>query len=653
MQTKRDKNAAVVLEALGSESASVTGKYQQDAKEKTFRPIPDRENEANRGIQILARMKGSSPVFLGEAGVGKTTIVQRIAQKIVSNDLPKDPTYDFLRNAEMIEVTPGGLSKLAKSNDNTSQAAAVESFFESILNLQKKLKKQIIVYIDECHNLSSAQWESMKRYLEMQGGPKLVFSSTAKEYQMMVGNNDALRRRLVDVNVLEFNAEKTKKVLEEYWIPQIEKRYNVRFNTIADIAVDAAIKTAPELYPDIRRPDSALKVLQAIATHLTQKIGTEGRSAAMSISAKDIYQYVAEETGVPFSPYDSTGFFKYLKNKKAELNKEVINQEQLVDGLMDSYRSIMLSVGGKKMHTTTMIMGPTGVGKTYVAEKLAEKLYGNTSRMLVVDCTQFSGGGDDYSLNDLLGAPAGVVSSDRQKGRLIEFLDGPGKQGGVIVFNEAEKAGPAFWKKLMEFFDKGEIVGNDSRTRKLNKHMIILTSNKGSKRIFPRNKILTSEDIKAVTANYKGAKGQKLLKNIFLTDDDKRHAQASQALPPEIVNRIDNFALAAPRLIEDAEIIARQEVDKSISNIKTKYGIDFNISDEVVKNMALSSFSPEDGARQISQQIRTYLNRAIEEAMTTAKAVKGDTIVLQLKKAGTPLEKSKIVITNKNKDIKT
>ncbi|MBF0365451.1 MAG: AAA family ATPase [Oligoflexia bacterium] len=646
LATQGDPEAVIMLKILGTNpNAVMSDKYKNEVKTGTLRAIPYREKEVDRGIEVLARIKGSTPVYIGEAGVGKTTVVQRMAQRMAENKLPGDPTYDFLKDSWLLETTAGKISSLAKSDQPQSQALAIEQFFEAVKATQEKLGKKIIVYIDECHTLAPAQWEAMKRFMEMEDGPKIVLSSTAKEFEMAISNNDALRRRVVPILVDEFDNAKTKAVLNDFWLPVIHQKYNVK---IDDSALDAAIQNARDLYPDIKRPDAPFKVLQAVATRLTQEQGKKGRSSKIDIDAKAIYKYVSDETGIPFSPYDHTEFFKYIADKKSELKHDIIGQDPLVEGVVDSFKSVMLSAGSKKGYSSSLILGPTGVGKTYIAEKLAEKLYGNQSRMLVVDCTRYGGSTEDgMNMNDLLGAPPGIVSSDKQRGSLLEFLDGPGKHGGVIVFNEAEKAGPAFWKRLMEFFDKGEIVGNDSRTRRLNKHMILLTSNKGSVNIFPRGKKWNRQDISAVLNSYSGGTGQKKLKDIFTTDSDRKFNETAKVLPPEIVNRIDNYFLAAPLLNEDASKIARLEVDKAVKRMHDQFQIDFNITDDVVNTIALSSFTPEDGARQIAGQIRIYIDRALEKAIQATDAKASHKVSMQLVKDATnPYATPKITIAN-------
>lgn len=547
-----------------------------------------RNAEAADTIDVLARMKGANPVLLGEPGVGKTTVAEIIAKMAKDNEIPPGSAYDGLRNAVVIQTTAGKISSLAKSDEPQSQQQAMEAFVRGLKETEEKLARPIILYVDEVHTLSAPQLQALKPYLDSASkGIKFIGSTTNNEFGRLIKDDDAARRRLHGINVPEFDEDTTLEVLKKSWVPKLEKKYNVKFD---EEALKGAIGEARIYLPTSHRPEGPFKLLQdvAVKTHRRMK----GQHA--DVPAKDVYNHIVVSMKSPLNPYEPEAFEKGLAKLKADLRADVVEQEPITDKMVDLWQDINEGAG-KKNHRTILIAGPTGAGKTFSGQRFAKRAMGTEERLLEIDATKYSTG--EHSLNSLWGSPPGTISSDTQRGILPEFLDGKGKGQSVIVINEIDKASPDLLKGLMEMLDTGKLQGGDGKTYYLGKSMVVLTTNKGDDKVYPRNqgRALTRKEIE----ERRKSLTDKRVREFFMEPDGNNLYDKSKQAPASVLQRIDAAVAAMPPSEEGAAKVAIRSVENMNATFKKKYGYEVKLSPEAAAAIVDAHYVPEDGVRRV------------------------------------------------------
>lgn len=560
----------------------------------TWVPVLGRDQETTAGLDVLVRLKGRVPTLMGEAGVGKTDIARAIAHRIVTGDLPPGIHATELEGAIVLVTSASKIGKLAKSNDDNSQAAAIEDYLGEAKAAGKAFGKPVIVFIDEAHTLSKGQINALKPLIEGDDPIRMILATTGKEMGTSLGEDEAIMRRIEPILIEELTPELTAEILRKSWVPVIEKRYNTR---ISESLLRSVIELAPDYRPNVRRPDGPIRLLQDLAIQEHR----QAKGLLTNPVQKDLYNFLTKKLGLPVVVQDRPAFIAYMDKLKVEIKKEVIGQTEMIDQLVETFAT-GISRSGPRTHASVMILGTTGVGKTMGAEILGEKFYGSKNRILEIDMTAYMDG--KFSTNALFGAPPGVISSDTNKGIIVEFLEGKGKGGGVIILNEMEKAHPDVFKRFMEMLDRGEVTGGDGRIRKLGRSLVVMTSNKGALKFFPKEimKGITREELNRRTRLIDPAQ----LKDAFMQKSS--YTQTEGVIPPEVVQRVDKWILATPLLPEDALLIAGNEVRKFKAE-QLKLGIKVEVSEKFTNTLVESTFNEAEGAREVSRQVRTMLDK--------------------------------------------
>ncbi|MBC7386514.1 MAG: ATP-dependent Clp protease ATP-binding subunit, partial [Cryobacterium sp.] len=411
---------------------SLTDAVKKSVRDQTWVPVLGRDSETTAGLDVLVRIKGRVPTFMGEAGVGKTDVAKGIAYRILMGELPDGIHKSELNGAVILLTSASRIAKLAKSNDDNSMAEAIETYLGEVKAAERKFGKPVIVFIDEAHTLSKGQLNGLKPLIESDDPVRLIFATTGKEMGTSLAKDDAIMRRIEPILVEELTPELTADILRKSWVPVIEKKYNTK---ISDELLKLVISTAPNYRPNVRRPEGPIKLLQDLAIQESRL----HNGALTEPGQKDLFGFLKEKLGMPVMVEDRPAFVAFIENLKVDLRKKVIGQGEMIDGLVDTFASGISRSGGRQ-HASVVILGTTGVGKTMIAEQIGEKFYGSKNRILEIDMTAYMDGG--YSMNALFGAPNGVISSDKDKGILCEFFEGRGKGGGVLILNEVEKAHP-------------------------------------------------------------------------------------------------------------------------------------------------------------------------------------------------------------------
>jgi ATP-dependent Clp protease ATP-binding subunit ClpA len=558
-------------------------------------------------MDVLVRPKAKTPIFVGASGVGKTTLGRILAHKILTQSYPQTDLFkNELAGAEIIVTTPARISQMALSNEPTAQAAAVELFFEAVRSVEQnyfevmKERKPLIVFIDGLHTMDPPQLLALRQILDNESQPVRVMGTSHNEaLDLKLKQTPEVQKLFERIAVREFSKEKTLEILKVSWLPKFQARYNVTFD---DNALQASLKVASYLRPGLSRPEAPILALQSLAV----KIHRENNGAAATVTDDDVYAYARSVTGIPSNPHNAAEFNDYLEGLKKSLNERVLNQPRMADVLVKQWSQVL--TGAPNLPKTVLFLGPTGVGKTLMAQTFAEKAFGDSGRMIEIDGTQMGDG--RFALGSIFGVPNGVQSADLTSGILMEWLDDParGKMGGVIVINEADKMHPDAWKRLMEFMSQGVITGGDGKARFANRHMIILTSNKGTREVLPDT---VKEWAQAEVDRRVQQLSESDLKNHFLRADPARD---EIVLPREVLARINAAVFANPVTVETAPGIGQAEVNKYVAQMAELYHVNLKVSESLVKHLAITGLDPLEGARPIHNQVETYLNQALTEA---------------------------------------
>ncbi len=559
--------------------------------------ISGRDPEADQLIDTLVRIKGAVPILIGPAGVGKTTTVQRAVQKVVDNEYPDSRAFaKVLDDAVWIQTSPGKIMKLVKTNNAAGRMAAIESICESVLTLEKKYKRKIVLYIDEIHTLESDQVEALLPYLDSEKkGIRLVGSTNSDKFQQNFKTNDAFLRRVHLIGLEEFSEEQVVEILQHWWVPHIQGHYRVKFG---EHAIPTVVRVAPTLLPEAGRFDASIKLLQDLAiAHVRGR--TEG-----PITDGAVYNFAKRRTGFPVNPHDSREVAQYLEELKTKLNSEIIDQPRMIDDVLKLFQSVIM--GTRKGIGVGVAVGPTGTGKSELVRALARYGFRNPNALLSIDANDFKS--DAEALKKLFGAEAGLVGFKESSGMLPEFLDDPsrGKYGGVILIDEGERASQAFWERLMEFFDTGSFTGGDGKRRYARRHLVIITSNRGDKILFPEKAHLWSpREMEARVQSIRHTE----LKNLFLRQISGRD---NFTLPVPVLNRVDVYTIAQPITETTARKIVAATCEKFSAETKREFQVDLTITPELIDYLTKLNYNLRDGARPIIHES----NRILQEGRT-------------------------------------
>ena len=317
------------------------------------------------------------------------------------------------------------------------------------------------------------------------------------------------------------------------------------------------------------------------------------KKTAFVLGEDEVYEFLQERKKYPADPRNGPNFKTFLDQWEREINQEVLGQEEVVGRVLKNL-SVLLTDEEKRV-SPVALMGPTGVGKTFLANNIARVVFGNPRAVYEMDATAFKTGG--FSLNSVLGAPNGVISSDKTSGSFIEWLQDPaqGKQGGVLVINEVERASVDFWERFMEFFDRGVIEGGDGKKRLANNLLVILTTNQGHEVLYPEGIYNWSDE---EIAKHLKSFSQKKLRELFTE------------LSPPILGRISEFIPTNPINKALAKRIAQGSVENWIKATEKNLHIHVNVDKNLASRVFDNDFNINEGARPIKRRIEGILNEA-------------------------------------------
>lgn len=635
-------------------------KYSTDltkaAKDGKLDPVVGREHEIQRVLEIIGRRKKNNPILIGEPGVGKSAIVEGLAQLIV-----KQQTSPALFNKRIVSVD---LTAMVAGSKYRGQ------FEERIKGLITELENNpdIIIFIDEIHTLIGAGGGSgtmdaaniLKPALA-RGTVQCIGATTFKEYANSIEKDGALERRFQKVIVEPTTTEQTLAILRN-----IKDRYEEHHGvTFSDEALEACVKLTERYVTDRFFPDKAIDVMDEVGSKLRlanikvpdyildlqneieevavkklEAVGNQNfelaasyRDKGLSLEKKldlmhkkwqsgdcteripvkesDVADVVSKMSGVPVQRMAEEEGVR-LKNMSVVLKKSVIAQDDAIEKMVKAIQRNRIGLRDPNHPIGAfMFLGPTGVGKTYLAKKLAEELFGSKDALIRVDMSEYS---ESFNTSRLLGAPPGYVGYD-EGGQLTERVRR--KPYSIVLLDEIEKAHDKVYNMLLQVLDEGRLTDGNGRLIDFRNTVIIMTSNAGTRQL--------KEFGSGIGFNAGG-----LTKSV-MDEKDKEYARSiiqkslSKQFSPEFLNRLDEIITFNQLDIDAIKRIIDIELRGLFGRVHDM-GYEIQITDKAKELVATKGYDVQFGARPLKRAIQTYIEDGVCELLLGGKLKRGDTI---------------------------
>ena len=648
-QTNESRQEAYTSE-LPDELLEMGSDLTLRAKNGKIDPIIGRDSEIERMIEILCRKTKNNPVLIGEAGVGKTAIVEGLARRIVSGDVPQ-----FLKNKTIYSLDIGGL--MAGTKYRGSMEEKLKNAIELITS-----NKNIIVFIDEIHTLAQVGTDKgetnpadmLKPYLA-RGEMQTIGATTTDEYRKYIEKDKALERRfqpiVVDPPTVDQTIEILKGLRDSY-----EAFHKVK---ITDEAIKASATLSDRYIQDRSLPDKAIDLIDEAssrakvknnyesgevkalreklkkieaekedavnqedfekasklrdkATNLKDEIqrlksipNTSEQSDAV-ITEQDVAEVVSKWTNIPLTKL-TEGEAEKLINLEKTLKLRVKGQDEAVEKVAKAIRRSRIGIRDPRRPIGSFLfLGPTGVGKTELSKALAEALFDDENKIIRLDMSEYM---EAHSVSKLIGSPPGYVGFD-DGGQLTEQVRR--KPYSVVLFDEIEKAHPEVFNMLLQILDDGRLTDSHGKVVSFKNTIIILTSNIGSDKLSKANVGLGFNDDKMQD------------KSTVMLSELKKYFK------PELINRIDNIVIfnkLTPAVLKD---IAKKMLLDLNKNLKQS-GVELKFTTATFNYLVKNGTNDEFGARPLRRLITSKIEDELADKMLKGEIKSGDSILVDCK----------------------
>ncbi|MFE8598005.1 AAA family ATPase [Archangium violaceum] len=561
------------------------------AQEGKLDPVVGRAKEIEEVIDILGKRRTNNPCLLGEAGVGKTAVVEGVAQRL-------------------IELRGTLAEKILLELDMASLVAGTQlrgSFSEKLNALKEEVRRadgRVVVFIDEIHTLVGAgstgegpQDAANELKTAMARGEfPCIGATTHDEYRKFISQDPALERRFTPVVVHEPSVPETVEILQGI-IGRYEDHHGLRY---APEALEAAASLASRYVTERFMPDKAISVVD-LAGSRSRREGKE------LVEASDVARVVAKIAGIPEERLLMTDSARLLR-LEADLGERVIGHEEAISRIARVIRRNYAGFASRRPMGSFLFLGPTGVGKTEMARGLAEVLFGSKDSLVRLDMSEMSEG---HGVSRLIGSPAGYVGYG-EGGQLTEPVRR--RPSCVVVLDEIEKAHREVQLLLLQVLEEGRLTDGKGRHIDFSNTVVILTTNLGADAFHKTSRALGFGSAAAET-------------NKAQTDMDAASATARQALPPELWNRIDERLPFRPLTEEQVARIANLLLEESSRRLATEKGIAYVAGAEVVELLMKSGgFDPKLGARPMRQVVQRLVEAPLAERILAGEFMAGDRV---------------------------
>jgi ATP-dependent Clp protease ATP-binding subunit ClpC len=619
------------------------------AKQGKLDPVIGRDNEIKRLIQVLSRRTKNNPVLIGDAGVGKTAIIEGLAQKIVDKNVP-----EILKDKRILALDMGALVAGSKYRGE------FEERLKAVMDEIKKGKGEIILFIDELHTIVGAgaaegaiDASNMLKPALARGELQCIGATTLNEYRKNVEKDAALERRFAPVFVGEPSVDDTIKILEG-----LKSRYESHHGVVIDeSAIEAAAKLSDRYITERFLPDKAIDLIDEACARARievysmpddlkemekrlEQLTTDGKEAVDTrnyekaaelrdeseklqkeyklkrsewmkqrgiddkVTADDIAHIVSTWTGIPVSRMMESEMDKLLKMEE-RIHMRLVDQEAAVVAVSDAIRRSRAGLKDPNRPIGSFIfLGPTGVGKTELSKSLAEFLFDTEEAMVRIDMTEYQ---EKHTVSRLIGAPPGYVGFE-EGGQLTEAVRR--RPYRVILFDEFEKAHPDVFNILLQILDDGRLTDGQGRTVDFKNTIIIMTSNLGS--------VVITESLQQGKFDYEQTR-----KDVYQI--------LQRSVKPEFLNRVDEVIVFKPLGFDEIKGIVERELKKVTKNI-SEFGFKIEFSEPVKDHLAHEGFDQVYGARPLRRAIQRLIENPLSKAILGGKFKKGSTIKVGLEK---------------------
>jgi ATP-dependent Clp protease ATP-binding subunit ClpC len=622
----------------------------QLARDRKLDPVIGRADEIQRVMQVLSRRTKNNPVLIGEPGVGKTAIVEGLAQKIVHNDVP-----DTLTNKHLYTLDLGALVAGSRYRGD---------FEERLKKVLKEIRTRgdIILFIDEIHTLVGAgaaegaiDAASILKPMLARGELQTVGATTLEEYRKYLEKDSALERRFQPIQVEEPTVADTIKILEGLR-PSYEDHHKVRFTdqalvnaaNLADRYIadrflpDKAIDLIDEagsrmrlrrsdLPPEVKEIDDQVSRVredkrdavqaqqferaaqlrdrerQLLAERAEREASSLGTMAGYTsvIDEEEIAEVLAQWTGIPVHRLTEEETTKLL-NMEVELHKRIVGQHDAIEAVSKAIRRTRAGLKDPKRPAGSFVfLGPSGVGKTETAKALADFLFGDDDALIQIDMSEYM---EKHAVSRLVGSPPGYVGYD-EGGQLTEAVRR--KPFSVVLFDEIEKAHPDVFNILLQILEDGRLTDSQGRTVDFKNTVIIMTSNLGTAEL--RKKAIGF-------ANQSDALDYLQIKDKVM-DALKGHFR------PEFLNRIDEIIVFHELTLDEVKQIVDQMLGRVRAQLESQ-ALDLVLTEDAKEMLAKKGYDPQLGARPLRRAIQRLLEDPLSEKVLYKEFTAGSTVLV-------------------------
>tara|TARA_R100000541_G_scaffold20799_2_gene30588 strand:- start:4047 stop:6059 length:2013 start_codon:yes stop_codon:yes gene_type:complete len=629
----KKKKATPFLDEFGEDLTKAAGEGKLD-------PIIGRDREIYRICQILARRKKNNPIILGDPGVGKTAIVEAIAQRIVSKKVARVLLNKRVISLNMTTIVAG-----------TKYRGEFEERMKNIVE-ELKMATDVIVFIDELHTIVGAGGVSgaldasniLKPALA-RGSVQCIGATTLDEYRENIEDDGALTRRFQEVFIEAPTVDESIEILTRIK-HKYEEHHSVEYSSEA---IEACVRMSERYIKSRELPDKAIDLLDEAGarTHLLEvkvpasikklellaenakeekkaavekqdyEIAATKRDEQISLETKvqqevqkwesglktkkrqvtidDIAETVSMQTGIPVTRLGADDM-KMIKNMGKHIKEFIIGQDRAVDALSKVIKRSRTGVATSKQPAGSfMFLGPTGVGKTETVKALAEYMFGDTDAMIRIDMSEYQ---EKFNVSRLIGSPPGYVGHE-DGGQLTEAVRR--KPYSVVLFDEVEKAHPDIFNTLLQVLDEGRLTDSSGRVVDFTNTIIVLTSNVGARRL----------------ADFGTGIGFET-KSTMLQEQEKMDSIIKKELKnkfsPEFLNRLDDIIVFDQLQPEDVIKIVDIELNKFINRME-RQGYTFKVNKNAKEFLATEGYDQKYGARPIKRAIQKYVEDAVADAI--------------------------------------
>jgi ATP-dependent Clp protease ATP-binding subunit ClpC len=636
-------------------------KYSRDltqaAREGKLDPVIGRDNEILRVMQILSRRTKNNPVLIGEAGVGKTAIVEGLAQKIANNDVP-----EILIGKRVVALDLSGM--IAGSRFRGEFEERLKAAIEEI----QRSEGEIILFIDELHTVVGAgaaqgamDASNMLKPALARGELQCVGATTLDEYQKYIEKDAALERRFAPVFVDEPSVDDTILMLRGLR-DRYEAHHKVRFS---DDALVAAARLSSRYVTDRHLPDKAIDLMDEAAAKLRvalyslpqelkdmksdiDRLSAEEEQAGVErdyeraakkkaerlrletefthkrdawesehqldemVDINDIAEVIHQWTGIPMTQMMETEAEKLL-HMEERLHERIIGQEEAIHAISDAIRRARSGMKDPRRPIGSFIfIGPSGVGKTEQARALAEFMFGDEDALVRMDMSEYR---EQHTVSRLFGAPPGYVGYE-EGGQLTEAVRR--RPYRVILFDEIEKAHPEVWNALLQILDDGRLTDGQGRTVDFRNTVLIMTSNLGTEYVR-----------KGGTLGF--------LQRTEDNEDREAHEKIEKSLKgtfrPEFLNRVDEIIMFSPLTLDQMKSIVNLQM-KEVQTRLAEHGLKVELTEAARDWLASEGYDPTFGARPLRRALQKYIESPLSLQLLAGEFMSGDTVLVDVNPEG-------------------